>query len=171
MERRGLGSIVSYILIILLTVVGAAILIGAVMKSIGNSTDNDSSSCLNVDLKLNSCVIIPLYIVNTFLPDTGVSTIINVERSPGGGDVKGIKFVVIDTLGNTHVEDPVNLKIGEIFDVDTNYSDFQEYDSKDALLRNLSYTPASVSINAVVGKSNTICPANRQPINCRIYGT
>lgn len=173
LNKKGLGSIVSYTLIILLTVVGASIIIGAFIKSIDKNTSGDSASCLGVDLKLNSCVILPLYIINTFFPEEpGISLLVNVERLPGGKDVKGLKFTVIDNLGNTHIEEPVNLKIGEIFNVDTNYSDFAEYDSDDALIRNLTeYTPVSVSVNAVVGDSETICPATRKEIPCFVYGT
>jgi hypothetical protein len=173
MNKKGIGSIIAYILLILLTIVGAAIIIGAVMRGVGNSTDSDSASCLNVDLKLNSCVIIPLYVVNTFFPgEPGISILLNVERFPGGKEVKGIRFAVTDTLGNVHLEEPVNLKIGEIFDVDTNYSDFREYESDDALIRNVTlYTPASIAVSAVVGGSETICPATRPAINCIVYGT
>lgn len=171
MNKKGIGSIVSYILLILLTVVGATIIIGAVMRSVSNSTDSDSASCLNVDLKLNSCVIIPMYIVSNFLPDTGESILLNVERLPGGKEVRGIRFAVTDTLGNVHVEEPVNLKIGEIFEVNTNYSDFLEYQSDDALIRNISYIPVSVAVSAVVGDSQTICSATRPAITCVVYGT
>ncbi len=172
-KKKGLGSIVSYTLIILLTVVGASIIIGAFIKSVDKNTSGDSASCLGVNLELNSCVILPLYIVNTFFPaEPGISILLNVERLPGGKDVKGLRFVVTDTLGNTHIEEPVNLKIGDIFNVDTNYSDLAEYSSNDALIRNVtSYTPVSVSVNAVVGDSETICPATFPSVNCYEYGT
>lgn len=171
MNKKGIGSIVSYILIILLTVVGVAIFIGAFLRGVDKNTSDESASCLGIDLKLNGCVIIPMYIVSNFLPDTGEAVIVNVERSPGGGEIKDLRFAVLDTLGNTHVEEPVNLEIGNVFKVDTNYSDFLEYESDDALLRNLSYNPVSISVSAVVGDSQTICPATRPSINCVIYGT
>lgn len=173
MKRKGIGSIVSYSLIILLTVVGASILIGAFLKSIDKSTSNDSASCLGIDLKLNSCIVLPLSVVNTFFPtEPGISILLNVERLPGGKEVKGIRFSVLDTDGQTHLEEPVNLKIGEIFNVDTNYSDLVEYDSDDALIRNVtSYIPAYVTVNAVVGKSETICPSTSPQVTCFEYGT
>lgn len=172
-NKRGIGSIVAYTLIILLTVAGASILIGAFLKSVDKSTSNDSASCVGIDLKLNSCVVIPLYVVQTFFPEEpGISIILNIERLPGGKEVKGIRFSVVDTNGTNHLEVPVNLKIGDIFNVDTNYSDLVEYDSDDALIRNVtSYIPAYVSVNAVVGESETICPTTRPQITCFEYGT
>lgn len=170
-ERKGISTVVSSILIILLTIAGVAVLIGVFIGNVGKSTNDDSASCLGIDLKLNSCVIFPLSVVNTFFPEeVGVSVLMNVERSPGGGEIKGLRFAVTDSLGNTHFEDPVNLKLGNLLEVNTNYSDFVEYDSDDALLRNLTYTPVSVSVSALVGNSLSICPATRPSINCVVWG-
>lgn len=172
-NKKGIGSIVSYILIILLTVVGVSIIIGAFLKTVDKSTSNDSASCIGIDLKINSCIVLDLSIVQTFFPgEPGISILVNVERSPGGKEVKGLRFSVLDSNGQTHIEEPVNLKIGDIFNVDTNYSDFQEYESDDALIRNVtSYIPVSVKVNAVVGDSETICPATSPEVTCLDYYT
>ena len=168
MKKKGIGSVVSYILIALITIVAITIFLGVYLRSVDKNTSGDTSSCFGIDLKLNNCIIIPISLINGpfGLDDSGPAIIANVERFPGGDEVKGLRFVVKDFNGNTHLEEPINFALGN-FVVNTNYSDFVEYDSDNALLRNLTYRPVSVAVSAVVGKSETVCNPTREPIVCK----
>jgi hypothetical protein len=177
MNNRGLGTVVASILIILISVIAASIFLGFYLKSINKSTSNDYSSCFGIDLKLKNCFIITPQMVNPILPSgvpplTGPALLMNVERFPGGGNIGDLRFTVTDENGNDHLEIPVEVDIPAFnFEVDRNYSKLVEYGSMNALVRDLGYAPASVAVSAVVGKSEAICAATREPVKCEVLGT
>lgn len=176
MEKKGLGSIVAIVLITLLSVVGIAILFGAVFKTVGESTSNDASSCLGIDLKVSSCDIYNDTLIDQVNllfalanPINGSAIVINLERLPGGGEIKDLRFQITDELGNSYIEEPVDATIGP-FSVNTNYTEFVEYGVFVALARDIMYNASSVRVSAVVGSSETICAPTRPATNCGIFG-
>lgn len=170
MKRKGIGAVVGTVVIILISVVGVTILLGAYLRSVDKGTSNDASSCFGIDLKATSCNIISPDLFNQAgLPDTKNGTLINVERFPGGGEITGLKFVITDSLGNVHIGEPADLPMLARFglNIDTDYSDLIEYNSVEAIVRNITYIPVSVSVGAVVGDSKTVCAPTRDAVACK----
>ncbi|MEK6908703.1 MAG: hypothetical protein AABX23_01480 [Nanoarchaeota archaeon] len=170
MKRNGVGSVVAYIILILIAVVGTSIFLRAYLGNVNKNTSGDSSLCFGIDLEVNNCLIFTREFLQSIgLPGTtGDGILINVERFPGGKDINDLRFSVTDDIGNLHVESPVELDILDI-NIDTNYSRLVEYNSVEAAVRNLDYTPLSVTVSAVVGKSDTICNPTRQQVICDTY--
>ncbi len=176
MNKKGVGSIVAVVILILVAVAGASIFLGVYLRNVDEDTSGDSSSCFGIDLELNSCFIFIPAMTNPSIPPnlqlTGPALLMNAERFPGGGEIKGLRFIVTDDAGNAHTEEPVDLIIPALnFEVDTNYTDLVEYNGVDAIVRDLTYNPVSVAVSAVVGKSETICAPTREPVACRLFGT
>jgi hypothetical protein len=171
MKRKGVSTVVSYVLIILLAVVGVSVLLGAYIKNVQKGTSGDSSSCFGIDLEVKSCnVISPAVLQDQGLSDTNPAIIMNVERYPGGGNIQSLRFVVTDSSGKVHIEKPTDLILSDLgINVNTDYSDFFEYGSDFAIVRNIDYgvvTYVDVTVSAVVGKSETICAPTRPVIRC-----
>jgi len=172
MKRKGLGSVVAYILLILLAVVGVSILLGVYLRNVREGTSSDSSSCFGVDLEAKSCFLFKKETLDNFgLPDENPLILINVERFPGGGDIKGLRFVVTNSSNNVNVEKPVNLTFMNTI-INTDYSSLIEYNSVETVIRDISYVPdpydVTVSVSAVVGKSETVCAPTRQSVKCNV---
>lgn len=164
MERKGISTVVSISLIVLITVAAASIFIAFYLKGMNSATDDESALCFGIDIKVAGCIIIPTsFPVNP--PLTGPGLIVNVERLPGGGDIAGLNLIVTDSLGGEHVEAPINITVGR-FVSDTDYSDLVEFNSVDAAVRDLQYTPRYVTVAATVGKSQTVCAPTREKIEC-----
>lgn len=164
MERKGIGTVVSVSLIVLITIAAAGIFIAFYVRGLDRSTADESPLCFGIDLKIAGCFIIPTtFAVNP--PLTGPGLLVNVERLPGGGDIAGLKLLITDSNGIGHLEEPINLTLGR-FVSDTDYSDLVEFNSIEAVVRDLTYTPRYISVAAMVGKSRTICPATRDKIEC-----
>jgi len=170
MEKKGIGSVVGVILITLLAIVAAAVFLGFYLKSVSNASSNDSSSCLGLDLKISSCVILPTQLLsqyNIFDPNPAIT--FNVERLPGRGNINGIRFIVTDSSGNDHVEAPVDLTVGTTI-FSTNYSGFIEYGSVNAIVRNVGYLSTGnemVRVSAVVG-TDTLCSTTQPAVKCLV---
>ena len=181
--KRGLGSVVGVVLIILISVIAVSIFTAVYLKSVKKSTSDDSALCLGIDLQLKECILfnstVTTYIVNPYIPSnpiTGSALLLNVERFPGGeeNEIKDLRFIVKDMLGNEHVYEPVDIFIPAPINwgANTNYSQFVEYDSTDAVIRDLGYDEVkSVSVSAVVGSSQTVCFPTRESIRCKNYLT
>lgn len=169
MERKGIASIVSYILIILLTVTAISIFIGYYISNLNKGTKDERALCFGMDLEVTACTIFNSTVLNFLgLPDTGYGILASIERHPGGGDLAGIRLIIKDSNGNTHTEAPLNMTIAG-FKSDTDFSDLVEYNAVDIIVRNLSYTPVSYGVAAVVGESETVCSATRTYNNCAVY--
>ncbi len=167
MERKGISTVVAVSLIVLITIGAAAIFIASYVRGIDRATQDERALCLGIDLKIEGCLIFP---ASTPLPPnipnlTGPALLVNVERLPGGGNITGLRLLVTDSNGIQHPEDPVNLTVGR-FVSDTDYSDLVEFNSIEAIARDLTYTPRYITVAVVVGKSRTICPATRDKIEC-----
>lgn len=168
MSKKGVGSVVAYIILILLAIVGVSIFLGAYFKSIDKSTSDETASCFGIDLKVNNCVVFPKSLLTAAgLPDTGNGTLMGVERLPGGKEVTGMRFIFINLSGATHVEKPVDFE-GFGLSISTNYTSLLEYETIDAAVRNLDYHPLNVAVAAVVGK-DTVCTPTREPVICEGY--
>lgn len=164
MGRKGISTVVSISLIVLITVSAASIFIAFYLKGMNSATEDESALCLGIDVKVAGCIVVPQnFPINP--PLTGPGLIVNVERLPGGGDISGLKLIVTDNTGAEHVETPINITVGR-FVSDTDYSDLVEFNSVDSAVKNLTYIPRYVTVAVTVGKSQTICPATRDKIEC-----
>ncbi len=172
MKRKGIGAVVGTILIVLISVVAVSIFLGVYLREVKKNTSGDSSLCFGIDLKINNCRIIPISTFQAFgLNEYKPGLLINIERFAGGKDIKNLKFVVTDSSGVIHIEEPVDLPSLRNFGlyISTNYSGFVEYNSVDAVVKNISYSllvPPSISVSAVVGQSETICAPTREAVRC-----
>jgi hypothetical protein len=170
MKRKGIGSVVAYVLLIALAVIAVSVFLGVYLRSVQKGTSSDSSSCFGIDLEVKSCVAFTVGTLNsTGLPDTNPLIFMNVERHPGGKDVKGLRFVVTNSSEEVRVEKPVDFTFFNTI-VSTNYSSLKEYNSVDAVIRDISsvssFTDVKVTVGAVVGKSETVCAPTRLAVKC-----
>lgn len=171
-NKRGISSIVAVALITLIAIVGAAIFLGAYLRSVKSATANDQAACFGIEIGIKNCFIFnetinPLLPVNV-PPLNGHAVLVNIERAPGGEEIKDLRILSKDTNGEEHVATPVNVSfLG--FRSDTDYSDLVEFSSIEAVARDLPYRPVSVRVSAIVGKSNTLCNPTVKQVMCKYY--
>lgn len=182
MNKGGIGSVVGVVLIVLISIIAVSIFLGVYFKSIKKSTSDDSALCLGIDLEAKTCYfyddILNYYLEqipnNNFRIANGEHvTLLNVERHPGKGFVKGINVITEDSAGNIYTNNTMNVSVGVLFSTSTDYSNFNEYDSVEVVARGFFNEVKSATVSAVVGDSNTICPPTRIPVKCvrSLYGS
>jgi|SRR3989338_10997496 len=181
MKKRGLGSVVAVVLIVLISIIAVSIFLGLYFKSIKKSTSDDSALCLGIDLEAKTCYIFD-EILNYYLnqiPNNNIHiangeyvTLLTVERHPGKGEIKGIIVTTEDSAGNKYSNKSIDVTVGNLFSASANYSNFNEYDSVDVVARGFYNEVRRATVSAIVGESKTICPPTRVPINCvrSLYG-
>lgn len=167
-NKRGIGSIMGTVLIILISVVAVGILFGVLSKTLNKATKDESYLCLGIDIKVSDCIIVNGTIMNPLLPPNlqinGFALLIGMERFPGGKNIENLKFAVKNS-SSVSVMDPINVSI-PFFSVDTDYTKFLEYSSFNAVVKDFPNPPSEVSVSAVVGESKTVCKPTREPTRC-----
>lgn len=91
-NKRGLSTVVTTLIIILLVLVAVGIVWVVISNVIREGTEEISLGKFTVDLRIKS--------VNV----TGGSVDVKIRRNPGKGDLSGIKFIIDDGV-DTHVFD------------------------------------------------------------------
>ncbi|MEK6792563.1 MAG: hypothetical protein AABX95_01985 [Nanoarchaeota archaeon] len=175
MNKRGIGRVTAIISIVLISIVLVSVFLGAYFKSVKKSTSDDSALCLGIDLEPKTCYIYD-QILNYYLnqiPNNNINialneyvALINVERHPGKGYIKGMKVITEDSAGNRYTNNTMNVSVGVLLSTSTDYSNFNEYDSVEVVARGFFNEVKSATVSAVVGDSNTVCPPTRVPIKC-----
>ncbi len=104
MEKRGLSTVVTYLIIILLVLVAVGIIWVVLKNVISGGAEQISLGKFTVDLEIKQVVI-----------DNSTNNLsIIIKRNPGAGDVTGITFVVSDGVNSEIFEEDVVLKeLGE----------------------------------------------------------
>ncbi len=172
-EKKAIGSIVGNVLIIVLIVVAVGIFLGVYLRNIRNVANTDLPLCVGIDLKMVWCIgFVNGYPLPTGQSITGSGIYFVVERGSGGGEIRDLRFKIIDDVGNSKIERPVNFTtVG--FSITTQYKKLVEHSTIEAAL--LPYDifqsgiPCEVMVSAVVGDSNAICAPTSEPIKCQLY--
>jgi len=178
MSKRGLGGVVAVVLIVLISIIAVSIFLAVYFKSVKKSTSDDSALCLGIDVGVKNCYYFNYLInyVNPPIPGMPVirenenALLMNVERFPGGGEIKSLRFEVEGVDGNKYSGKPIDINVG-LFKATTNYTDFVEYSSVEAIIRDIPSAPKSVTVGAVVGDSETVCVPVRVPVKCEMFRT
>ncbi len=118
MSKKGVGSVVAVVIITLLAIVSASIFLGVYLKSTRENTSKDTSSCIGIELKVNTCYVYNETTLIAWVPSKGDSLLLNVERLPGGKEIRGLRFVVTNASGADKLYEPTNFSISN-FKVDT----------------------------------------------------
>ncbi len=175
MERKALSSVVGNILIIMFIVIAAGIFLSVYLRSVRNVADRDLPLCVGIDLKMLWCVgFLNGYTLPSGYTLSGNGLYFVVERFPGGGEIRDLRFRIIDNEGKSRSERPVNFTIPGV-KITTEYRKLVEHSTIEAVLLPYSLTPqgdgipCEVSVSAVVGESNTICAPAREPIKCLFF--
>lgn len=173
MKRKALSTVVGNVLIIILIVIAAGIFLSVYLRNVRDIANRDLPLCAGIDLKMIWCVgFVNGYILPNGQPLDGNGIYFVVERLPGGGEIRDLRFKITDPEGNSKVERPVNVTTAGLR-IATEYWKLVEHSTAEAALRpyNIyqSGIPCEVSVTAVVGKSNTICPITSEPIECLLY--
>ena len=172
MNSKG-ASTIGVILIILISIVAVSILLSVVFRNIRNVTAEERAKCLGIDLKATLCTFFPSSTVfpnsNYVLPANGILAL--VERGYGGGGIADLRFHLEYSDGSVEILSPINLSAPG-FRINTEYQNFVEHSSKEAVLMPITYTPSRIPSNlrvsAVVGKSNTLCEATAPALPCTV---
>jgi len=99
-NKRGLSSVVTSLIMILLVLVSVGIVWVVVKNIIESGTEDISLEKFSSDLKIKSVTV-----------DNSTNTAnINVKRNPGQGDLAGIKFVFSDGLNSEIIESNLTLE-------------------------------------------------------------
>ena len=176
--KRGLATIVSTVLIVLLVVVSVGVLFGFYKKYLDKAEDDESALCVaGPQVKLTRCVYFNAgtdFSCNGNPAPFGGAYFI-VERGPGSGNVRSLRFIITDTSGVEHVEKPIEIP-KSIYGISVDYSNFKEYSTIEAAFLQippiLTYQPAYARVSAVVGtRSDNVCEPTEQPIYCEPYSS
>ncbi len=173
MEKKAVGTIVGNVLIILLIVVAVGIFLSVFLGNVRDVASTDLPLCAGIDLKMVWCVgFLGGYTLPTVSAIQGNGIYFVVERLAGGGEIRDLRFKIIDGAGNSKVERPVNFTTPG-FSITTDYRKLVEHSTIEAVLLpyNLSQSgvPCEVAVSAVVGNSNTVCAPTSEPIKCQLY--
>ena len=170
-KRKALSTIVGNVLVIMLVIIAAGIFLSVYLRSVRDIADRDLPLCTGIDLRLVSCYLFPPE--TTFqgaeLITYGLYFI--VERGPGDGEIRDLRFKVIDINGAEHIERPINITGTGI---NTNYKFFAEHSTVEAAVVPIVYLsgvsandlPDFAAVSVVVGDSNTVCSPTSEPIKC-----
>ena len=172
-KRKALSTIVGNVLVIMLVIIAAGIFLSVYLRSVRDIADRDLPLCTGIDLKMKWCVG---FLSGYTLPNgqllQGNGIYFLVERLPGGGEIRDLRFKMTDPEKRSRSERPVNVSTAGV-SITTAYQQFVEYSAVEAALLpyNLyqSGIPCEVTVSAVVGDSNTICAATQEPIKCLLY--
>ncbi len=176
MNKKGLGSVVAFVVILLIALVFVSIFLGAYFRSVKKSTSDDSALCLGIDVGVKNCYFFNslINIVNiSGMPTIGEgenALLMNIERFAGKGEIKGLRFEVEGIDGNKYSGSPIDINVGS-FSSSTSYADFVEYSSVEAVVRYIPNEPKYVAVGAVVGDSETVCAPIRAPVKCEMFRT
>lgn len=179
MNKRGIGSVVGVSLLILLGIAMVSVFLGFYIRSISNATEDESALCPGIDIKVKGCAFFNSSDLNRIGDNAGhpvlssaqdPGVLANIERFYGGGDISGLKLIVIDSSGRQHPIDPVNIVVGP-FTAGTDYSYLVEFNSIEAVGLNMSFLDdsnlvGSLAVAPTVGKSKTVCQPTRPPVPC-----
>ena len=132
--KKGIGSVVANVLIVLLVIVGVGILWAAIRPLIGSANNRVQPDCLTVDLDVVSCVY-----------DIGTATVV-VKRGVGEGDLRAMKFAFSYENGDPTVSDK------------TTISDFDELETSNPIaVSGFIQDPKSVIAIAMIGPEEVLC--------------
>ena len=172
MIKKGVSSVVGPILIVMVVVISAGIFLSVYLRSVRDVVNRDLPLCAGIDLAPTWCIAFP---ANTPFPNGGYldenGLYFAVERFPGGGEIRDLRFRITDSEGKSHVERPVNVTVPG-YRILTDYSVLVEHSTIEAAAKPIDYSPATpceVTVGAVVGDSNTICTPTSEPIECLLY--
>ena len=183
--KRGLSTVVSTVLVVLLVIVSVGVLFGFYKKYLDKASEDESALCVaGPEVKLTRCVYFDANTDfncdnNPLIPVGGAYFI--VERGPGPGNIRSLRFIITDTLGVEHVEKPIETP-KSIYGISIDYSNFKEYSTVEAAFLQIPpspniptyqpYQPAYAGVSAVVGtRSDNVCEPTEQPIYCEPYSS
>lgn len=173
MDKKGISSIVGFMVFLVVSVVLVSVFLAAYFKGIKKNTSDDTSLCFGIDLEVKSCFWFDNrinYLQIQGLPDLlpyEHAILTNVERSPGGGDIKDLVLIAKDANGREYPVRPFELETS-IFTSSTDYSKFLEYSSINSVARGIPAEPKYVDVAAVVGESGTVCAPAMKPVECKM---
>ncbi len=102
-EKRGQASIITVILIILIVLVAVAIVWLVVKSAIDKSSKEIDVEPLSLKGNIDSFSLIDNFTVE-----------VKITRGPGGGTIKGIKFIFEDSVGNNYIYTNTTLLLNEL---------------------------------------------------------
>ena len=141
MKRKGVGAIVSIVLIMLLIIVGVSVLWAAVKPLIQKSTSQVQADCFTVNLKITSCTY------------ASGNANVRVQRKVGSGDLTGLRFAFILSDGQTVTRDGLTNLPGEL--------------ESGTFSSSLSVTPRFVVVSAMIGDEKAVCTPYMEPFACQ----
>lgn len=153
-SKKGVSTIIATMVILLLTIVAAAVL-WLVVKNISDSSDGSSQDCLTLDLEVLSCAYAQAGCYGGYQHNDYVAIAI-VKRNQGHGELETAKLLLEtnNQIATADIEDyPLT-----IFD----------YDPKKDLSGLKEYATADVATTDLTGLAGILDPSNPNPI---IYAT
>ena len=179
MNKRGVGSVVATVLIVLLVVVGVGVLWGAVRPLIGSVGDRVQPDCLTVDLDVMSCVYSAEVsgtcsisgasctgIVQGSCPSSQTcdnyvpaTTIVSVRRGVGRADIRAVKFAFSFDNSDSLITPEIVTSVGEL---ETFTSSLGGFPSVGGVVQ----APQLVIVVPMVGENKFLCTPNVNPFPC-----
>ncbi|MDP4039668.1 MAG: hypothetical protein Q8P57_03760 [Candidatus Pacearchaeota archaeon] len=186
MNKRGLGVIVGTVLIVLITLIAVGVFWGIYTK-FSETNSEDILDCTTADLQVLKCSFFhESYDFGGTGNAIGENIIYaNIERKVGKGDITGARMIALHDDGSSQILETKDYQGQEYrneFDVKNDFSRFVEFTKIDILNAGdiqiqfnveeiMGNLPISLSVQAIVGNSGTICQPNHEPISCDCYSS